>query len=113
MQPRDNAYLWDIARAAQEILEFTTGMAYADFEKNRVVRYAVERQLLVIGEAANRLSDEAKSLAAEVPWKQIVGMRNVIAHEYGEIIAQRIWLTAREHVPPLLNAVNSLLSGSA
>jgi uncharacterized protein with HEPN domain len=56
---RDLAYLWDIREAGREIASFVKEMKFVDFERNKLVRYAVERQLLVIGEAANRVSKSA------------------------------------------------------
>jgi uncharacterized protein with HEPN domain len=60
MQPKDRdlAYLWDMREAAREIAAFMKGIPYAEFEKNKILRYATERQLLVIGEAAYRVSEE-------------------------------------------------------
>ena len=113
MLHRDKAILWDIAHAAEEISEFVRDVTQKDFEQNRLVRYAVERQLMVIGEAANRLSDELKAASPDIPWRQIIGMRNLLAHEYGEIVAERVWLTAVQHVPTLLRTVSELISGSA
>ena len=55
---RDLAYLWDMCTAAREILEFMQGVSQAEFEKNNQLRYAVERQLMVIGEAARHVSGE-------------------------------------------------------
>ena len=56
MQPeqKDAALLWDIRQTAEDILEFVKGIKAHQFESNKIVRYAVERQILVIGEAANR-----------------------------------------------------------
>jgi uncharacterized protein with HEPN domain len=56
-----------------------------------MIRYAVERQLLVIGEAANRVSAEFQETHPEIPWRQMIGLRNVLAYEYGEIKGDRIW----------------------
>jgi uncharacterized protein with HEPN domain len=47
---------------------------------------------LVIGEASKRLSSSAKDNFPTVEWKKITGLRNIIAHEYGEIITERIWI---------------------
>jgi len=53
---RELSYLWDMQNAAKEINEFMRGVKFANFEKNKVLRYASERLLLIIGEAANHLS---------------------------------------------------------
>ncbi|MBN1969725.1 MAG: DUF86 domain-containing protein [Candidatus Delongbacteria bacterium] len=68
-----------------------------------------ERQILVIGEAANHLSDVFISDNNDIPWRKITGMRNIIAHEYGEILVERIWITAKDHIEELLKNVDSFL----
>lgn len=85
MQPeqRDKAYLWDMQEAAKDILSFVDGINFSEFENDKKTRYAVERQLLVIGEAANHLSQTFKDNHSAIPWQAIIGMRNIIAHEYG------------------------------
>lgn len=68
LENRDLAYLWDMREAAREIVQFVQGMKWAKFENDKVVRYAVERQLLVIGEAANHVSDQFRKEHPEIPW---------------------------------------------
>jgi len=65
---RDLSYIWDMRSAAQEILEFMQGVSQVDFERNNQLRYAVERQLMVIGEAARYVSDEFQEQHPEIPW---------------------------------------------
>jgi uncharacterized protein with HEPN domain len=107
---RDLAYLWDMREAAREIVQFVHGMKWAKFENDKVVRYAVERQLLVIGEAANHVSDEFRKEHPEIPWARIIGQRNVLAHEYGEILVERIWVAATKSIPELLELLKPLIS---
>lgn len=111
MQPeeRDAAYLWDILQAAKDIQDFTASLSYAQFAADRKSRFAVERQLLVIGEAANRLSPALKAAHPQIPWKKMIGQRNVLAHEYGEILVERIWITAKESIPLLVQQLSGLL----
>ena len=59
---QDFSYLWDMREAAREIVEFIEGTSYDEFSQNKQLRYAVERQLLVIGEAANHVSDGFKKI---------------------------------------------------
>ena len=111
MQPeqKDRALLWDIKEAAQDILEFVEGMSSQDFEASKVVRYAVERQVVVIGEAANKISDSFKEKNHQIPWSAIIAQRNIIAHEYGEILVERIWLLTHEHIPELLRQIEPFI----
>ncbi|MBW8015210.1 MAG: DUF86 domain-containing protein [Planctomycetes bacterium] len=75
----------------------------------KVTRYAVERQILVIGEAANKISDSFKEENPQIPWSAIIAQRNIIAHEYGEILVDRIWLLTREHLPELIKQIERFI----
>ena len=79
------AYLWDIREAAREIDGFMRGVKFHQFEKNKMLRYAVERQLHVIGEAANHVSPQFRKKHPEINWKRLIELRNVIAHGYGKL----------------------------
>ncbi len=103
-------YLWDMQNAAQEISEFMHGVKFAKFEKDKVLRYAAERQLLVIGEAANHLSPQFRNKHPEIPWAIFIRFRNILAHEYGESLLTRVWLAATESVPELLKVLEELLA---
>lgn len=111
MQPeeRDIALLWDMQKAAQEIIDFLGDTSFEQFSENKVLRYAVERLLLIIGEAANRVSNSFRMQHPEIPWIGIIGQRNVLAHEYGEIQVERIWLAARDRIPELLDLLKPLI----
>lgn len=63
----------------------------------------------MIGEAANHVSGTFKKAHPEIPWKGIIGQRNVLAHEYGEILVERIWLVATERIPELLKLLDPLI----
>ena len=107
---RDLAYLWDMLSAAREIAAFTQGVSWAEFEENRQLRYAVERLLLIIGEAANHVSEEFQPGHPEIPWLLIIGQRHVLAHDYGEILVERVWLTATRNIPELIILLERTLS---
>ncbi len=108
-EQRDPAYLWDMYQAALEISHFVGSLRFYDFESNKMARYAVERQLLVIGEAANHVSESFKSRHPHIPWKSIIAQRNILAHEYGEILIERIWRVATEKIPELIKAIEPLV----
>lgn len=111
MQPedRDTAFLWDILEAAKDIHDFVRKMTLKEFSSDKKTRYAVERQLLVIGEAAKRVSESYKQKHNEIPWKSMVGLRNILAHEYGEVLVDRIWLIATENIPALIEILAPLV----
>lgn len=109
LNDRDKAYLWDISEACKDIMQFIQNTSYHEYAENKLIRFAVERQVLVIGEAANHLSKDFVDNAPEIPWKRIVGLRNIIAHDYGSLLSERIWLIAKNHIPELLDFVDKIL----
>ena len=109
LEERELAYLWDMREAAQEIVAFMQGVNFAELEKNKILRYAVERQLLTIGEAAGHTSPQFRNNHPDVPWPRIIALRNILAHEYGEVLTSRVWLAATESVPELIRLLEGLI----
>ena len=110
LDKRELSYLWDMQNAAKEINEFMGGVKFAKFEKDKVLRYATERLLLVVGEAANHLSPQFRNKHPEIPWAVFIRFRNILAHEYGESLLNRVWLAATESVPELINILDDFLA---
>jgi uncharacterized protein with HEPN domain len=108
-EDRDISFLWDILEAAKDIRDFVRETTLKEFTSDKKTRYAVERQLLVIGEAAKRVSESYKRKHNDIPWKRMVGLRNILAHEYGEVLVERIWLIAAENIPPLIEILTPLV----
>ena len=108
MQPdqRDAAYLWDMLDAARNAIEFTRDKTLADFLGDRI---AVERAVEIVGEVANRLSPAFQQAHPEVPWRKIVGQRNVLAHEYGDVDPSMMWDLARLHLPDLVRQLEKMI----
>jgi uncharacterized protein with HEPN domain len=104
------AYLWDICEAAREISGFVRGVRFEEFEKNKVLRYAVERQLHMIGEVAAHLSPRFCKKHPEIDWMKLSELRHFIAHQYGETLTKRVWLAATESVPEMMGDLEKLLS---
>ncbi len=100
---KDMGRLWDMLDAARAILEFIQGRRLEDLLSDRILRGAVERNLEIIGEAARHVSKETRKNLPGIPWKAIIGLRNVIAHEYGEIRYERIWGVCTNRLPALVD----------
>jgi len=105
----DKSFLWELKDAAADIVDFTRGKNYESFSREKLTRFAVERQLLVVGEVVKRLSDDFKASKPEIQWQAMIGLRNIIAHEYGEILSERIWRIATENVPVLISQLQEIL----
>ncbi len=106
---RDKAYLWDMLDAALAVEEFVRGHSYEEYLSNRMMRGAVERHIEIVGEAARRVSDATRKANPDIPWRSIVGQRNVLAHDYGEILDEAMWAVATRRVPELIAALRKLL----
>jgi uncharacterized protein with HEPN domain len=108
---RDEATLLDIAKAARLTIEFTRGMDRSAFLGDVKTQSAVLHQLLILGEAAKRLSNDFRSSHPEVPWPLVAGMRDKLIHEYHEVDLHEVWRTTQRDIPDLLRIIDPLLSG--
>jgi uncharacterized protein with HEPN domain len=106
---RDPAYLWDMLDAALKIQEFIRKVRFSKYSSNKMIQSAVERQLEIMGEAARRVSPEFQEEHPEIPWRPMIGLRNLLAHEYGEIKADRIWRIATVDILDLINQLKPLI----
>jgi len=107
LSDRDKSYIYDMINYSKEIVEIVNNESRETFLNNRVKRLAVERLIEIIGEAANHVSKEIISEAEEIPWGNIIGLRNKIAHDYGEILTERIWLIAQKSIPELIEKLEN------
>jgi uncharacterized protein with HEPN domain len=83
--------------------------AKEDMEKDDVLRYAVERNFTVIGEAAKRVPESVRKENPQIPWKEMAGMRDIIIHEYDEIDLDEVWGTIEKDIPGALEKIDCLL----
>ena len=74
-----------------------------------LLRGAVERHLEIIGEAARNVSADFQSKHPQIPWIKIIAQRHVLAHEYGEVKHERIWLVATVHISELIKLLKPLI----
>lgn len=88
---RDEASLLDIQHAIQRIILFSAGMAQSDLAANEEKQSAILYQIIVLGEATKRLSSEFRSLHSHIPWKDIAGMRDILAHQYDKVNLTNLW----------------------
>jgi uncharacterized protein with HEPN domain len=107
---RDQQSVQDIWDAAQEILSFTNGMDKAALAADRRTQAAVLYDIVVMGEAANRLSDDFRSQHSTIPWKDIIGMRNILAHQYDAVSVEIVWNVIHQDIPELMAMIAPLLT---
>lgn len=100
----------DIIAAIREIQQFTQGIEFDEFEGNPLLMKAVLYNFIIIGEAARYIPSEVQSLVPAIPWRLMGGMRNVVVHEYFQVDARRIWTTAIDDLPKILEPLINLLN---
>lgn len=98
---RDLDRLEDILAAADDVMDFCSGLSRAEFEKNKTTRYAILHSLTIIGEAASRLSEEFRASHPTVPWRRIIAFRHRLVHGYGDLDLDLIWEVALTMTPQL------------
>ena len=110
MRRDPKSFLWDIQQSAHAILEFVADKTFEDYEQQRLLRSAVEREFVIIGEATNRFQHHDKHLASQITNHQsIIYPRNIIAHRYDDVRNDLIWTTIKSDIPTLLTEVTNLL----
>ncbi|HEY9420908.1 MAG TPA: DUF86 domain-containing protein [Thermoanaerobaculia bacterium] len=106
---RDEATLLDMLTAGRRILEFKRGLDKAAFLEDLKTQSSVLHQLMVLGEAAKRLSSETRQMAPDVPWQLIAGMRDHLIHGYDDVDLEEVWKTSERDVPALIERIERLL----
>lgn len=109
MRP-EKLYLTDILGAADAIKRFLSGVDQDAFLQDEVLQSAVLQKMIVIGEAAARISDEYRERHPEVEWSDIVAFRNFVVHVYFSIKWHVVWKTATESVPELRQKIAAILA---
>ena len=109
MEKDDKVYLRHILDAASLIEKYLSGINEAHFLKTTLVQDGVIRQLEIIGEASNHISKHLQDTYPEIPWADIIGMRNKLIHDYFGVDLEKVWMTAQEDIPYLKGKIIGLL----
>ena len=100
--PEDRIRIQQMMDAARQAIEFAEGKSRKSLDADPMLARALMHAILEIGEAASRTSELGRSRAPDVPWAQIVGMRNLLIHVYWGVDFDRLWKTVTEELPLLL-----------
>jgi uncharacterized protein with HEPN domain len=101
-------YVADMRACCQRVLEYTAGLSREEFLSRRLAYDATLRNLELLGEAARNVPEEARAFAPGIPWRRIVGVRNVLIHGYLGIDDDIIWDIVRNEIEKLLAALEKL-----
>ena len=99
------AYLHDMLEAAQLIEGYMKGVTFGNFWHNSEKRDAVALRLSVLGESAHKITGATESALPKIPFKELRGLRNRIAHDYGAVDFKIVWEITRKDIKPLIAAL--------
>jgi uncharacterized protein with HEPN domain len=105
-------YLEHMRQAAADAIGFVEGMSRAEFLADKRTQQAVVMSLIVLGEAATKVMDLYPVFAnahSQIPWRNMRGMRNRIAHGYFDIDLEVVWNTVQTALPPLVTTLQGLV----
>ena len=99
---RDLQFLLDMLQSAELIMSYTAQCSKDEFVENVQLQDSVIRRLLVIAEAARRVSETTRQTLPNISWQEINGMRNRLVHEYDDINLNILWDTVQTEIPTLI-----------
>jgi uncharacterized protein with HEPN domain len=108
MSPHERVRVRHMVDAVEAAARFAHGRSRADLDRDEMLRFALVRAVEVVGEAAGRVSPEAQAALPEVPWREIVAMRNRLVHAYLDINLDILWTTVTQALPPLLGQLSPI-----
>jgi len=109
-KPKNKERLIHMIEAIDNILEFVEGMSFEAYKSNKILRFAVIKNLEIIGEAAYLLTKDFKQQHNSVQWNDMIGMRHILVHGYYQIRDEIIWATIETELVPLKTEIHKLLT---
>jgi len=108
MYPDDETRLKHIIDAAKEAIQFLGDMTFEELSKDRKTLQAIIRNIEIIGEASSKLTSDFRNKNDQIPWGDIIGMRNWLAHGYFNVDVEHVWSTVKTDIPNLLKLLDSI-----
>ena len=102
-------YLEDILKAMNKIGNYIHGVRYEDFVDSDIIIDAVIRNFEVIGEASKNVPQDIQNEHSHIPWKRMIGLRNIMIHQYSDVDLSIIWKIATENIPETKPLIEKLL----
>lgn len=111
--PEDEVLLRDMLDHARRAVGAVARKERSDLESDYVLAAALERFIEVIGEAATKLSDGTKASAPQIPWREIIGMRNRLVHGYASVDHDIVWDVVSGDLKEVIRSLEGLLADSS
>ncbi|UNC92019.1 DUF86 domain-containing protein [Candidatus Contubernalis alkalaceticus] len=102
-------FLEDMIDCMNKIQEYIGDLSYEEFSTKNIVIDAVVRNLEVIGEAAKNVPVDVREKHAQIPWRQMAGLRNILIHEYFGIDLNIVWTIATKDIPKAKKQIKELI----
>lgn len=109
MKKDDNVYIGHMLDLSRKAIEKTEGINREAYDADEDIRMIMAHLIQMIGEAASRVSDESRSAFPGIPWRQIIGARHRIVHDYMDVDYDVIWEILNIDLPPLAKSLASIL----
>ncbi|MBD2328620.1 DUF86 domain-containing protein [Alkalinema sp. FACHB-956] len=104
---RDLQFLLDMLQSAKLVVTYVGQCKKAEFINNIQLQDSVIRRLLVIAEAARRVSEATRQTLPDIAWQEINGMRNRLVHEYDDVNLNIVWDVIQSEIPPLIKVLQT------
>ena len=108
----DYARLHHMFDASNKVIQFVRNESRESLDEDEKLALALVRLIEIIGEAASRVSREKQAVLPQIPWKEVIGMRNRIVHAYFDVDLDIVWDTVTINIPALAAELESVLSQS-
>ncbi len=108
----DSVRLLHMREAAREALSFVKNCTRNDFDNNRMLTLSVVKCVEIVGEAASRISKDRQNELQNIPWSQLISMRNRLTHAYFDINLDIVWSTVTEDLPILLAELETIVDNN-
>jgi uncharacterized protein with HEPN domain len=95
--------------AAKEALSFAKNKTRSDLDSDRMLVLSIVKSVEIIGEAASKVTQETREIYTELPWANIIAMRNRLIHVYFDIDLDRVWDTVTDDLPPLIASLEKVI----
>lgn len=109
MQRDDGAFLLDMLDSAREAVSIVGNQTLAEFEEDRLNQLSVLKLIEIVGEAANQVGDDTRKALPNIPWNDVVGMRNRLVHGYFDIDYEVVWNTVKLDLPSLIDRLEPIV----